>query len=152
MPRMTQILPQWALEALNKFPRQPKGAAMSSCRKYQRPNQVNHPWYIPAVPTGEPDFGAPNCPVRSLGYYHRYMYMTEHLELMKGRSRLFIPFKGNNAGKELSAASISCCICTTLVDSWICSTKVDSHANLQNSKSIPGKVKAHEVCVVATSF
>ena len=32
--------------------------------------------------TGKPDFGAPNCPVRALRYYHRYM--TEHSEL--GRS------------------------------------------------------------------
>ena len=76
-------------------------------RKNQRPNQVNDPWYIPAVPTGKPDFGAPNCPVRALKYYHRYM--TELPELRKGRC-LFIPFKDNklnNAYKELSAASIS---------------------------------------------
>ena len=33
--------------------------------KNQRPNQVNDPWYIPAAPTGKPDFGAPNCPIRS---------------------------------------------------------------------------------------
>ena len=109
--------------------------------KYQRPNQVNHLWYIPAVLTGKPDFGAPNCPVRALRYYHRYM--TEHLELRKGRRRLFIPFRDNNAGKELSAASVSRRICTT---------KVDSHATLQNSKSIQGKVKAHEVHAVATSL
>ena len=37
-------------------------------RKIQRPNQVNNPWYIPAVPTGKPDIGAPNCPVRALRY------------------------------------------------------------------------------------
>ena len=72
-------------------------------RKNQRPNQVNDPWYIPAVPTGKPEFGAPNCPVRALKYYHRYM--SEHPDLSKGRRRLFIPFKDNNAGKELSAAS-----------------------------------------------
>ena len=110
-------------------------------RKYQRPNQVDHLWYIPAVLTGKPDFGAPNCPVRALRYYHRYM--AEHLELRKGRRRLFIPFRDNNAGKELSAASVSRRICTT---------KVDSHATLQNSKSIQGKVKAHEVHAVATSL
>ena len=42
----------------------------------------------------------------------------EHLELRKGRPRLFIPFKDNkyNAGKQLSAASISRWI-TTIVDS-----------------------------------
>ena len=48
-------------------------------RKNQRPNQVSDPWYIPAVPTGKPEFGAPNCPVRALRYYHRYRYMSEHL-------------------------------------------------------------------------
>ena len=73
-------------------------------RKNQRSNQVNDLWYIPAVPTGKQDFGALNCPVRALRYYHRYM--TEHLELRKGSRRLFIPFKDNNAEKELSAASI----------------------------------------------
>ena len=29
---------------------------------------VNDPWYIPAIPTGKPKFGAPNCPVRALCY------------------------------------------------------------------------------------
>ena len=82
-------------------------------------------------PLGKPDFSAPNCPVRVLGYCHRYM--SEHPVIRKG----------NNGGKELSAASISCRICTTTVD---------SHATLQNSKSIPGKVKAHEVCAVVTSL
>ena len=110
-------------------------------RKNQRPNQVNDPWYIPAVPTGKPEFGAPNCPVRALKYYHRYM--SEHPDLRKGRRRLFIPFKDNNAGKELSAASIS---------RWICTTIVDSHASIQGNKNIPGKVKPHEVHAVATSL
>ena len=32
----------------------------------------------------QPDFGAPNCPVRALRYFHRYM--TEHAELRKGRA------------------------------------------------------------------
>ena len=108
--------------------------------RYQRPNQVNDPWYIPAVPTGKPDFGSPNCPVRTLRYYHRYM--TDHPELRKIRRCLFIPFKDNNAGKELSAT-------------WICTTIVDSHATISKpfqSKSIPGKVKAHEVHAVATSL
>ena len=92
----------------------PKGAGVTLyftpefMRKNQRPNQVNDPWYIPVVPTGKSDFGAPNCPVRALRYYHRYM--TEHPELRKGRRRLFIPFKDNNAGKELSAALFSRCI------------------------------------------
>ena len=57
-----------------------------------------------------------------------------------------IPFKDNNAGKELSAASISQWICTTIVDSQ------KMNVFLQKSKSIPGKVKAHEVQAVATAF
>ena len=61
------------------------------------PNQVKDPWYIPAFSTGKPEFGASNCPVRVLKYYHRYM--TKDPELRKGRCRLFIPFKDNNAGK-----------------------------------------------------
>ena len=72
-------------------------------RKNQRPNQVNDQWYIPAVPTGRPEYGAPNCPVRALKYYHRYM--SEHPELRKGRRHLFIPLF--IPFKELSAASIS---------------------------------------------
>ena len=59
-----------------------KGAGVTLCftpefmRKNQRPNQFNDPWYIPAVPTGKPEFGALNCPMRALKYYHRYM--TDH--------------------------------------------------------------------------
>ena len=56
-------------------------------RKSQEPNQVSGPWYIPAVPTGKPEFGAPNCPVRALRYYRRYL--TEHPGLRKDRCRLF---------------------------------------------------------------
>ena len=111
-------------------------------RKNQRPNLVNDQCYIPAFPTGMLDFGDPICPVRALSY-NLQLYMTEHPELRRGRRRLFIPIKDNNAGKEFSAASIS---------HWICTTTVDSHASLQNSKSIPGKVKAHEVRAVATSL
>ena len=81
-----------------------------------------------AVPTGKSDY-APNCPVRALRYYHRYI--TEHLELRKGRCcLLFVRIKDNNTGKELSAATVS---------RWICTTIVDSHAALWRSKSIPGK-------------
>ena len=69
--------------------------------------------------------------------------MTEHPELRKGRRCLFVSSKDNNAGKELSAASISRYICTTIVD---------SHASLQSSENIPGKVKAQEVHAVATSL
>ena len=52
-------------------------------QKNQRPNQVNDSWNIPVVLTCRPDFGAPNCPVEALRYYHKYK--TEHSELRKGR-------------------------------------------------------------------
>ena len=87
----------------------PKGAGVTLyftpefMRKNQRPNQINDPWYIPAVPTGRPELGAPNCKVRALKYYHRYM--SEHPELRKGRCCLFIPLF--IPFEELSAASIS---------------------------------------------
>ena len=89
----------------------PKGAGVTLyfipefMRKNQKPNQVNDPWYIPAVPIGKSEFGAPNCRVRALRYYHRYL--TEHPELKMDRRRLFVPIKDNNAGKELSASTIS---------------------------------------------
>ena len=104
----------------------------SSCEKNQRSNQVNDPWYILAVLTGKPEFGAPNCPVRALKQCHRY--------IKEGQAPPIYPFKDNNAGKELSATSIS---------RWTCTTIVYSHASIQSSKNIPGKVKAHEVCAVA---
>ena len=110
-------------------------------RKNQKPNQVNDPLYIPAVPTGKSEFGASNCPVRALRYYHRHL--TKHPELRKDRRRLFVPIKDNNTGKELSASTIS---------RWICSTIVDSHAAIQNSRNLSGSVKAHEVRGVATSL
>ena len=125
----------------------PKGAGVTlyfspECmRKNQKLSQVNDPWYIPAVPTGKSEFGAHNCPVRDLHYCHRYL--TEHPELRKDRRRLFVPIKDNNAGKELSAATIS---------RWIYTTIVNSHAAIQNSKSFSGSVKAHEVRLVATSL
>ena len=75
-----------------------------------------------SVPTGK--FGAPNCPVRALLYYHRYL--TEHLELRKGRHHLFILIKNNNPERS-------------------CTTIVDSHGAFKKSKSIPGSVKAHKV-------
>ena len=65
--------------------------------------------------------------------------MTEHPELRKGRHCLFIPIKDTNAGKKLNTAAVS---------RWILHHLVDSHATLQNSKCIPGKVKAHEVRAV----
>ena len=125
----------------------PKGAGVTLyfspefMRKNQKPNQVNDPLYIPAVPTGKPEFGAPNCPVRALRYYQRYL--TEHPELRKDRCRLFVKIKDNNACKELSASTIS---------RWICTTIVDSHAAIQNRRNLSGSVKAHEVRAVATSL
>ena len=92
------------------FQFKPKGALYFSpefMRKNQRPNPVKDPCYIPAVPTGKPDFGALNCPVRVLRYYHRDM--TEHPELRK--ASLF-QLKTINTGKELSAATVSRWICT----------------------------------------
>ena len=79
----------------------PKGAGVTLyfspefMRKNQKSNQVNDPWYIPAILT---EFGTPNCPVRALRYYHRYL--TEHPELRKDRCHLLVPIKDNNASKE----------------------------------------------------
>ena len=56
---------------------------------------------------------------------------------------LCVPIKDNNAGKELSASTIS---------RWICTTIVDSHATIQNSRNLSGSVKALEVRAVATSL
>ena len=86
----------------------PKGAWVTlyftpEFMRNQRPNQVNDPWYMPAVPTGRPEFGAPNCPVRALKYYHRYL--SAHPKIRRGRRCLFIPLF--IPFKELSAASIS---------------------------------------------
>ena len=61
-------------------------------RKNKKPNQVNNPWYIPVVPTGKSEPGAPNCTVRALCYYYRYL--TEHPELRKGRLHLFCTDQG----------------------------------------------------------
>ena len=125
----------------------PKGAGVTLyfspefIRKNQKPNQVNDPWYIPAIPTGKPEFGATNCPVRALRYYHRYL--TELPELRKDRRRLFVPIKDNNASKEFIAYSIS---------RWICTTIVDSHSAILDSKNLSGSVKAHEVRAVAASL
>ena len=124
----------------------PKGAGVTLyfspefMRKNQKLNQVNDPWYIPAVPTGKSEIGARNCTVRALRYYHRHL--TEHPELGKDKRRLFVPIKDNNAGKELGASTISM---------WICTTIVDSHATI-HSRNLSGSVKAHEVRVVATSL
>ena len=50
----------------------PKGAGVTLyfspefMLKNQKLNQVNDPWFIPAIPTGKPEFGVPNCPKRAL--------------------------------------------------------------------------------------
>ena len=105
-------------------------------RKNQKPNQVNDPWYIPAVPTGKSEFGAPKCPVRALRYYHRHL--TEHPELGKNRRRLFVPIKEITPVRSLVHPPF-------LGGS-------DSHAAIQNSRNLSGSVKAHEVRAVATSL
>ena len=115
--------------------------AQNSCARIKSRIKSTTPGIFPAIPTGKPDFGAPNCPVRALRYYHRYL--TEHPELRKDIRRLFVPIKDKNDGKELSAPSIS---------RWICTTIVDSHAAIQDSKNLSGSVKAHEVRAVATSL
>ena len=129
-PRLTPVLPQWdlgmVLEALgNPFYVPLREASLkhltlkidvllakaSAGRPSELQTLVFDLQYIQlkpkgaGVPPGKPDFDAPNCPVRAFSYYHRYM--TELQELRKGKRHLFIPFKDNNAGKELSAASIS---------------------------------------------
>ena len=54
-----------------------------SMRKNQKLSKINDPWYVPVVPSGKSEFGAPKCPVRAIRYYHGYM--SEHSELQKGR-------------------------------------------------------------------
>ena len=160
-PRVTPFLPQWdlgiVLEALSKSPYDPyerlrssnlKGLVLlyilapNSCSRTRNRAKSKIPGIFqrPLLAI-KSEFGAPNCPVRALRYYHRYL--TEHPELRKDRRCVFVPIIDNNAGKELSAATIS---------RWICTTIVNSHAAIQNSKCFPGSVKAHEVRAVATSL
>ena len=94
----------------------PKRAVVTLCEKIKK--SVD-PSYVQATSTEKSEFGAPDCPVRILRYHHRYI--SEHPELRKGKLRLFIPIKYNNAGKELCAATIS---------KWICPTIVESHATM----------------------
>ena len=159
-PRLTPVLPHWdrgiVPEAQSKPPYEPLREASlkrltmetvflmamaSGGRHSELQALVFDPQYIQFKLKGAGVTLYFHPRVRALKYYHRYM--SEHPELSKGRRRLFIPFKDNNADKELSAASIS---------RWICTTIVDSHASIQGNKNIPGKVKAHEVRAVATSL
>ena len=110
-------------------------------RKNQKPNQVSGPWYIPAVPTGKPGFGAPNCPVRAVRYYHRYL--TEHAGLIKDRRRF------------LSLARTIMPVRSLVHPPFLGGSApllFDSHATIQNSRNLSGSVKAHEVRAVATSL
>ena len=123
-PRLTPVLPQWDLgivpEALSKPPYEPlreaslkhltlKTVFLLAMASGGRRSKLQALVFDPQ-PKGagvtlyfRPEFGAPNCPVRALKYYHRYM--SEHPELRKGRRSLFIPLF--ITFKELSATSIS---------------------------------------------
>ena len=123
-PRLTPVLPQWDLgivpEALSKPPYEPlreaslkhltlKTVFLLAMTSGGRRSKLQALVFDPQ-PKGagvtlyfRPEFGAPNCPVRALKYYHRYM--SEHPELRKGRRSLFIPLF--ITFKELSATSIS---------------------------------------------
>ena len=123
-PRLTPVLPQWDLgivpEALSKPPYEPlreaslkhltlKTVFLLAMTSGGRRSKLQALVFDPQ-PKGagvtlyfRPEFGAPNCPVRALKYYHRYM--SEHPELRKGIRSLFIPLF--ITFKELSATSIS---------------------------------------------
>ena len=72
--------------------------------KKQRPSQTSDPWCIPAVPRDKSEWGDPNCPIEL--YATIICFFKNRPQLHKGRRRLFISLKNNNAGKELSAANI----------------------------------------------
>ena len=95
-------------------------------------------WSIP-VTIWKSEFGAPNCRVRALWYYHQFM--RDYPELLQGRQ--LIPISDNNFGRELSAATIF---------RWICNTIVESYAAFIKSKRLPKTVKAPGVCGVFTSL
>ena len=120
-PRVTPILPQWdlgiVLEALSKSPYEP-------LREASLKHLTLKTVFLLAMASAER-----RSELQVLVFDQKYIqYLTEHPELRKDRRRLFVSIKDNNAGKELSAATIS---------RWICTTIVDSHAAMQNSNSIP---------------
>ena len=88
-------------------------------RKNQKPNQVNDLWYIPAVPTGKSELGAPNCPVRALCYYHRHL--TEHPEL--GRTDAVFLFQSRTITPVRSYGKVA--------TSLQLSNKVDLHSDMK---------------------
>jgi hypothetical protein len=110
----------------------------SFIRKNQRTTETNAPLIIPAIPTGQKQFGHPNCPVRALKYYHR---RTRDPNIRKGRLHMFIPLKDVTHGKEISGSTIS---------RWICTTIITAHQTLIGHE--PPGIKAHEVRAVATSL
>ena len=79
------------------------GVTLYFTPKFMRKNQNLH--VIKSVTHGisqlsllERQFSARNCQVRALRYYHRYI--TKHPKLKKGRRRLFVPIKDNNAERS----------------------------------------------------
>jgi hypothetical protein len=110
----------------------------SFIRKNQRASETNAPLLIPAIPTGQAQFGHPNCPVRALKYYHR---RTRDPAIRKGRLHMFLPLKDVNPGREISSSTIS---------RWICNTIIEAHNS--HSDPLPSGIKAHEVRAVATSL
>jgi hypothetical protein len=110
----------------------------SFIRKNQRAHETNAPLVIPAIPTGQEQFGHPNCPVRALKIYRR---RTTDQGIRKGRKHLFIPLKDVKQGVEISGTTIS---------RWICNTITITHDSQQANP--PSGVKAHEVRAVATSL
>ena len=87
--------------------------------------------YIPAVLTGKPDFGTPNCPAGVLRYYHRW------------RAHAACVFKIQQR-REGAHCSLYFSLDLHHYRGFLC------HPSEQ--QSIPGKVKADEVRAVATSL
>jgi hypothetical protein len=110
----------------------------SFVRKNQRASETNAPLVVPAIPTGQAQFGHPNCPVRALKLYHR---RTKDPALRRGRRHFFIPLRDVTQGQEVSGTTIS---------RWICSTITAAH-RAHSGRAPPG-IKAHEVRAVATSL
>ena len=111
-------------------------------RKNRSPFSAETPVVIQALPTGHREFGAPLCPVRALRYYRR---ATSSPDVRKDRKRLFVPFKDNNQGKEISPMSIS---------RWIVSVIAEAYQEQGENQAIIRDlgIRAHEVRAVATSL
>ena len=111
-------------------------------RKNQSPFSADTPVVIQALPTGHREFGSPLCPVRALRYYRR---ATSHPNIRKGRNRLFVPFRDNNQGKEISPMSIS---------RWIVSVITEAYQERGQDQDLIRTLglRAHDVRAVATSL